>query len=143
MIISAGFRPVDWDRTFNTKAIALFAHADYDITEQLKIQGGIRYEKDWIDYTWVFNPIAAAQKVTSDGVVRNFAAIPGLINTSKNNADFVNFDVGLQYKVHTRRHGLRYLCSGETGADLRCGTEHDRHHRPETHATGDGAGEEF
>lgn len=94
------FQPVNWKRTFNTKAISAYAHADFDVTEQLKILGGIRYEHDKIDYNWTFLPILAASKVTSDGIVRNFPTTNTLIvNKGNSSGDFVNFDFGAQYKV--------------------------------------------
>lgn len=94
------YQPVNWLRDFYTKSYSAYAHADYDITDKLKIQGGLRYEKDHIYYNWTFLPILAAQKITSDGIVRNFPVTNQLIvNTNSNTADFVNFDVGAQYRI--------------------------------------------
>lgn len=95
------FQPVDWLRDFTTKSYSAYAHADYDVTEKLKLQGGLRFERDNISYDWVFLPILAAQKVTSDGVVRNFPLINPLIRSSgADTASYLNYDVGAQYQVN-------------------------------------------
>lgn len=85
--------------TFDSKTLAGYAHADYDITEQLKIQGGIRFEKDRVGYRAVSPELPAIQKVTSDGVTRSFPRVAPVSSTNKGSDSFFNFDVGAQYKV--------------------------------------------
>ncbi len=93
------FLPVDWYRTFWTKSISAYAHASYDVTEQITVQGGVRFEHDKVKYRWLFNDIPAAQKILSDGVVRNFPATPEYLSLGKDDASFVNFDIGAQYHI--------------------------------------------
>ncbi len=91
--------PVDWYRTFWTETIAAYAHADYAVTDQLTIQGGIRFEHDKVKYSWLFNGMPAAQKALSNGTVANFPAIATVLSQGKDDASFVNFDFGAQYHV--------------------------------------------
>ena len=85
--------------TFDTETLAGYAHADYDITEQLTLQGGIRFEKDRVGYRAASPELPAIQKVTSDGVVRSFPRVAPVSSANKDSDSFFNFDVGAQYKV--------------------------------------------
>jgi len=94
------FQPVDWLRDFYSRSWSAYGHADYDLTDRLKIQGGVRVEKDRVWYNWTFVPILATSKTTSDAVVRSFPTTNTLIvNTNSDSGSFVNWDAGVQYKV--------------------------------------------
>ena len=84
---------------FKTKSLAAYAHADYEIVPNLTIQGGVRFEKDDISYKWLFPELPAVQKVTSDGVVRSYAASPAGGSSGTDSGNFINYDVGAQYKM--------------------------------------------
>ena len=93
--------PVDWLRDFYNKSISAYAHADFDVTDKLKIQGGVRYEKDKISYNWTFLPLLATSKATTAGL-RTLPDINVLKKSSSSDSDsFVNFDAGAQYKIAT------------------------------------------
>ncbi|UZW57398.1 TonB-dependent receptor [Sphingobium sp. JS3065] len=86
---------------FDTKSYAAYAHADYDITEQLKLQGGIRFEKDEVGYRAKVPTLPATQKLTSDGVIRTFAASQVAATGKGSGGDsFLNYDIGAQYRVN-------------------------------------------
>lgn len=104
--------PVDWHRKFGQEALAAFAHASYDVTDKLTVMGGVRYEKDKIDYTWVFNPILATSRRLENGIFIPFPKINDLI-TSKGSAsgDYVNYDASVQY--HLTDGVMAYLTYGK------------------------------
>ena len=109
------YQPVNWLRDFYTKSYSAYAHVDYDITDQLKIQGGVRYEKDRVYYNWTFLPILATAKAVTNPAYNsalptsttnnpyqtiNFPTTNVLIvNKNSTSDDFINFDLGAQYRV--------------------------------------------
>ena len=90
--------PVDWLRDFYNKSISAYAHADFDLTDKLKVQGGLRYEKDKVNYLWTFLPLLATTKATTGGL-KTLPAINVLkVSSNSDSNSFVNFDAGVQYK---------------------------------------------
>ena len=95
--------PVDWDRNFGQKSIAAFGHLSYELPTRTTLQGGLRFEKDSINYTWVFNPILATSKTLANGTVQNFPFINAATTSSNHNSQsFTNYDIGLQQKFGER-----------------------------------------
>lgn len=94
------YSPVDWLRDFGTESYSAYGHADFDITQQLTVQGGIRFERDKIDYVWTFLPLGPASKLDDRGVRLDFPAVnPLIVSTNEAEDDFVNYDIGLQYHL--------------------------------------------
>jgi iron complex outermembrane receptor protein len=90
---------VDWLRDFYNKSVSGYAHADFDVTEKLKVQGGLRYEQDKVNYLWTFLPLLATTKMTTAGL-KTLPDINVLKVSSNSDSDsFVNFDAGAQYKI--------------------------------------------
>lgn len=87
-------------RHFGTESLAVYAHTDYDITDQWTIEGGIRYEADEIDFDWTGRPLPATTKLNSDGRVRPVrAGAAPFFATGDDDADFINFDIGTKYQM--------------------------------------------
>lgn len=84
---------------YYTKSFAGYAHADYAITDQLKIQGGIRYESDKIGIGADNPALAAVSKTFFNGFTKVYPAVPAFSFRKTDKADFINYDVGLQYEV--------------------------------------------
>lgn len=92
--------PVDWHRVFGQEAFALFGHASYDVTDKLTLSGGLRYEKDEIDYDWTFKPIGATSRRLENGITIPFPKINDLIvSRGSASGDYVNYDVSAQYHL--------------------------------------------
>lgn len=94
------FLPVDWLRDFGTESYSGYGHADFDITDKLTIQGGVRYERDKIGYKWTFLPIGPAFKLDDRGVRLDYPTVnPLIVSQNETDDDFVNYDLGVQYKL--------------------------------------------
>src|SRR5690606_34115172 len=56
-------------------------------------------ERDTISYKWTFLPIGAAFKLDDRGVRMDYPAVNDLlVSRSKDDDDFVNYDLGVQYQ---------------------------------------------
>jgi iron complex outermembrane receptor protein len=87
-------------RHFDTETLATYAHAEYDLTDQWTIEGGIRYEADEVDFDWTGRPLPETTKVNSDGMVRPVrAGADPFFATGDDDADFINFDIGAKYQM--------------------------------------------
>lgn len=84
---------------YYTKSFAVYAHADYALTDYLKVQGGIRYERDKIGIGTDNPALPAVSTLIFDGSTRSYPAVPAFSFSTSDKADFVNYDVGLQYEV--------------------------------------------
>lgn len=103
--------PVNWNRQFGQKSIAAFGHLEYDFSK-LTVMGGLRYEKDDIDYTWVFNPILATSKTLENGIVLQFPLVNNAaVTAGQSQYDYVNYDAAVQY--HLTDDLMAYLNYGK------------------------------
>lgn len=106
-----------------TKSLAAFAQASYNLTDQLRVTGGVRYTIDEKDYVAGFSPAATA--LTGSAVPGYFvfdlatqdrsydwtcgAVIPGLQNTAANNASAITNRCGkTKFKFATFRAAVDY-----------------------------------
>ena len=104
--------PVDWHRVFGQEAFALFGHVSYNVTDKLTVGGGLRYERDKIDYNWVFNPIEATSRRLENGLTIPFPKINDLIVSQGDaDGDYVNYDVSAQY--HLTDNVMAYITYGK------------------------------
>ncbi len=104
--------PVDWHRVFGQEAFAVFGHASYNVTDKLTVMGGLRYEKDKVDYTWVFNPIGATSRRLENGITIPFPKINDLIvSQGDDSGDYVNYDASVQY--HLTDNVMAYVTYGK------------------------------
>lgn len=93
------YLPVDWFRTFGQSNGAAYGSVSYAFDTGTTLRGGLRYERDHIDYVWIFNPILATTRTLENGVVQNFPKINDLVISRSSAEDsFVNYDVGIQQK---------------------------------------------
>jgi len=94
------YLPVNWARSFTQSNGAAYGNVSYEFPTGTTIRGGARYEKDHIDYKWIFYEIAATQKTSENGRVIQFPAInPLLQSQSSYEESFINYDLGVQQKV--------------------------------------------
>lgn len=47
--------PVDWDRTSINRSLAIYGRATYEVATDTFLTGGLRYQHDYLSYSWVFN----------------------------------------------------------------------------------------
>jgi iron complex outermembrane receptor protein len=94
------YQPVNWHRAFGQTNGAAFGSVSYELPTATTLRGGMRYEKDYIDYIWEFYPIGPISKVSENGTVLNFP-LQNNYRISRNSAekDFVNYDLGIQQKL--------------------------------------------
>ncbi|WP_271190580.1 TonB-dependent receptor domain-containing protein, partial [Dactylosporangium matsuzakiense] len=88
------------EAAYKTKSLAGYAHADYAVTDAFKILGGIRWERDKISADFYTPILPAVQHLLSNGVVQDMPALQtGARGAAQATASFVNYDLGVQYKV--------------------------------------------
>gem|GEM_PF-3525993 len=93
------YQPVNWNRVFGQSNGAAYGSASYLFDTGTTVRAGLRYEKDKIDYRWVFNSIQAVTKVSENGKVISFPKSNDYrLSTGNSSADFINYDLGLQQK---------------------------------------------
>jgi iron complex outermembrane receptor protein len=94
------YLPVNWNRSFGQSNGAAYGSVSYKFDTGTTVRGGLRYERDHIDYNWIFNPILATTRTLENGVVLNFPKINDLV-VSKGSYDdsFINYDFGIQQQV--------------------------------------------
>jgi iron complex outermembrane recepter protein len=93
------YQPVNWNRTFGQTNGAAFGSVSYTLDTGTTLRGGLRYEKDYIDYVWVFNEIGPISKTSQNGTVLNFPKQNDYRQSDGSASDdFINYDLGLQQK---------------------------------------------
>jgi iron complex outermembrane recepter protein len=94
------YLPVNWARSFTQSNGAAYGNVSYEFPTGTTIRGGARYEKDHIDYKWIFYEINATTKTSENGRVIAFPLInPLLVSQSSDEDSFINYDLGIQQKV--------------------------------------------
>jgi iron complex outermembrane receptor protein len=93
------YQPVNWHRAFGQTNGAAFGSVSYELPTGTTLRGGLRYEKDFIDYIWEFYPIGPITKTSENGTVLSFP-LQNNYRISRNSAEdsYVNYDVGVQQK---------------------------------------------
>ena len=87
------------DRLFGQGSQSLFGSTSYTFPTRTTVRGGLRFEKDTVDYSWKYFDIPATSKTLQNGIVRNFARVFFPSTSGKYDDSYVNYDFGVQQKL--------------------------------------------